>query len=56
MEPIVEKAYAEVTGTTLQQPLTAYRESYSVSIESFADEVVAWLDKQATGNEVGLLH
>jgi hypothetical protein len=53
VEPVVEKAYAEVTGTTLQQPLTAYRESYSVSIESFADEVAAWLDKQASGTRLG---
>lgn len=45
-EPAAEKAYAEVTGTALERPLTAYRENYSVSIESFAEEVAAWLDQQ----------
>ncbi|KAA0021560.1 BREX system P-loop protein BrxC [Antrihabitans cavernicola] len=45
-EPAAEKAYSEVTGAELERPLTAYRESYSVSIESFADEVAAWLDQQ----------
>ena len=43
-EPAVEKAYAEATGTELERPLIAYRENYSVSIESFADEVAKWLD------------
>ena len=46
VEPHVEKAYAEVTGVCLDKPLTAYRENYSVSIESFAEEVGAWLDQQ----------
>lgn len=46
VEPHVEKAYAEVTGVSLDKPLTAYRENYSVSIESFAEEVGAWLDQQ----------
>jgi hypothetical protein len=46
VEPAVEKAYAEVTGDALERPLTAYRESYSVSIESFAEEVADWLDQQ----------
>lgn len=46
VEPHVEKAYAEVTGTSLEKPLTAYRQNYSVSIESFAEEVGAWLDQQ----------
>lgn len=45
-EPHVEKAYAEVTGTSLDKPLTSYRENYSVSIQSFAEEVSAWLDQQ----------
>ncbi|MBY6414300.1 BREX system P-loop protein BrxC [Rhodococcus sp. BP-252] len=45
-EPSVEKAYAEATGTTLEKPLTAYRENYTVSIESFAAEVAQWLDAQ----------
>lgn len=47
VEPAVEKAYAEISGTTLARPLTAYRESYTVSIESFAEEVAAWLDQQS---------
>lgn len=46
VEPHVEKGYAEVTGTSLNKPLTAYRENYSVSIESFADEVGTWLEQQ----------
>ncbi|WP_433523887.1 BREX system P-loop protein BrxC [Nocardia pseudovaccinii] len=46
VEPAVEKAYAEATGALLERPLTAYRENYSVSIESFAEEVAEWLDKQ----------
>jgi hypothetical protein len=46
VEPHVEKAYAEVIGTSLDKPLTAYRQNYSVSIESFADEVGAWLEQQ----------
>ncbi|MEU7822449.1 BREX system P-loop protein BrxC [Catellatospora sp. NPDC049133] len=48
----VAKAYAEVTGHTEGAPtniLTKYRNDYSVSIEDFADEVRAWLDKQASG-------
>ncbi|MBM4589636.1 BREX system P-loop protein BrxC [Rhodococcus hoagii] len=45
-EPAVEKAYAEATGASLERPLTAYRENYSVSIESFAEEVAEWLDAQ----------
>lgn len=46
VEPHVEKAYAEVTGQVLERPLAAYRENYSVSIESFAEEVAEWLDTQ----------
>ncbi|WP_314191899.1 BREX system P-loop protein BrxC [uncultured Arthrobacter sp.] len=45
----VAKAYAEVSGNTDSTPtniLTKYRNEYSVSIEDFADEVMAWLDKQ----------
>jgi hypothetical protein len=52
-EPAVEKAYSEVTGTAVDRPLTAYRESYSVSIESFADEVAAWLDAQQPAMRLG---
>ena len=35
--------------------LTKYRDSYSVSIEDFADEVKAWLDKQRAGLPAELL-
>lgn len=48
----VAKAYAEVTGQDEGTPtniLTKYRNEYSVSIEGFADEVKAWLDKQEDG-------
>ncbi|MEW1805480.1 BREX system P-loop protein BrxC [Pseudarthrobacter sp. NPDC080039] len=48
----VAKAYAEVSGNTDSTPtniLTKYRNEYSVSIEDFADEVMAWLDKQEDG-------
>lgn len=48
----VAKAYAEVSGNTDSAPtniLTKYRNEYSVSIEDFADEVMAWLDKQEDG-------
>jgi hypothetical protein len=52
-EPAVEKAYSEVTGTALNRPLTAYRENYSVSIESFAEEVAQWLNDQEPGMRLG---
>ena len=45
----VARAYAEVSGQTETTPtniLTNYRNEYAVSIEDFADEVKAWLDKQ----------
>lgn len=48
----VAKAYAEVSGKTEETPtniLTKYRNEYSMSIEDFADEVKAWLDKQEPG-------
>ena len=48
----VAKAYAEVSGQTEGAPtniLTKYRNEYSLSIEDFADEVKAWIDKQETG-------
>ncbi|MDP4014447.1 MAG: BREX system P-loop protein BrxC [Candidatus Nanopelagicales bacterium] len=51
-EPNVAKAYAEVSGQTEGAPtniLTKYRNEYSVSIEDFADEVKAWLDRQPEG-------
>ena len=48
----VAKAYAEISGQTEGPPtniLTKYRNEYSMSIEDFADEVKAWLDKQEPG-------
>ncbi|MER7038014.1 BREX system P-loop protein BrxC [Streptomyces microflavus] len=51
-EANVAKAYAEVSGQTEATPtniLTKYRNEYSVSIEDFANEVKAWLDKQDEG-------
>ena len=48
----VAEAYAEVSGQakgTLTNILTKYRNEYSVSIEDFADEVKAWLDKREPG-------
>lgn len=48
----VANAYAEVSGQAEGTPaniLTKYRNEYSVSIEDFADEVKAWLDKQEAG-------
>ncbi|EFL00944.1 ATPase [Micromonospora sp. M42] len=51
-EANVAKAYAEVSGQTEGTPtniLTKYRNEYSVSIEDFANEVKAWIDRQAVG-------
>jgi hypothetical protein len=51
-EQNVAKAYAEVAGTdnaALENILTKYRNEYSLSIEDFANEVKAWLDKQEPG-------
>lgn len=48
----VAKAYAEISGQTAEAPtniLTKYRNEYAVSIEDFAEEVSAWLDKQPEG-------
>ncbi|PPH10516.1 BREX system P-loop protein BrxC [Rathayibacter sp. AY1G1] len=45
----VNEAYAQVTGIdakTAPDILKIYQDTYSVSIEDFADEVKAWLDKQ----------
>ncbi|RTE49651.1 BREX system P-loop protein BrxC [Actinobaculum sp. 352] len=48
----VAKAYAEITGESEGTPtniLTKYRSEYKVSIEDFAEEVKAWLDRQPSG-------
>ena len=48
----VNEAYAQITGldaTTAPDILKTYQDTYSVSIEDFAEEVCAWLDKQPVG-------
>jgi len=48
----VNKAYAEATGVDVDGApdiLSVYQSTYGVSIEDFADEVKAWLDKQPEG-------
>src|ERR1035437_2751819 len=48
----VASAYVEVSGGSTTGPtgiLEKYRDTYSVSIEDFADEVKSWLDKQEDG-------
>ena len=48
----VNEAYAQITGldaTNAPDILKTYQDTYSVSIEDFADEVRAWLDKQPAG-------
>jgi hypothetical protein len=44
--PSIDRAFAEVNGGTADGIIGQYSASYSVSIEDFADEVKAWLDKQ----------
>ncbi|MCT1605412.1 BREX system P-loop protein BrxC [Dermacoccus nishinomiyaensis] len=51
----VNEAYAQITGldaTTAPDILKTYQDTYSVSIEDFADEVRAWLDKQPAGHRL----
>ncbi len=46
----VDEAYAQVTGVDVSKSLdilATYQATYEVSIEDFADEVKAWLDKQS---------
>lgn len=46
----IDRAYAEVLGGDAPTDiLKQYSNDYSVSIEDFADEVVAWLDQQPAG-------
>lgn len=48
----VAKAYAEITGQVDGAPtniLTKYRSEYEVSIDDFAEEVKAWLERQEPG-------
>lgn len=54
-EANVAKAFAQVTNATGASPeniLEKYRDSYSVSVEQFAEEVVAWLDTQPAGTRL----
>ncbi|MEV0466516.1 BREX system P-loop protein BrxC [Nocardia tengchongensis] len=43
----IDRAFAEVNGGSAAGIIEQYSGSYSVSIEDFADEVKAWLDKQS---------
>lgn len=45
----IDRAFAEVNGEATDGIIKQYQASYAVSIEDFADEVKAWLDKQADG-------
>jgi len=44
--PSIDRAFAEVNGGTADDIIKQYSASYAVSIEDFADEVKAWLDRQ----------
>ncbi|QMU74589.1 BREX system P-loop protein BrxC [Streptacidiphilus sp. PB12-B1b] len=44
--PSIDRAFAEINGGTADGIIRQYSASHSVSIEDFADEVKAWLDKQ----------
>ncbi|TCC44056.1 BREX system P-loop protein BrxC [Kribbella capetownensis] len=44
--PSIDRAFAEVNGGSADGIIRQYSASYSVSIEDFADEVKAWLDRQ----------
>jgi Zn finger protein HypA/HybF involved in hydrogenase expression len=46
----IDRAFAEVNSGTADGIIRQYSASYSVSIEDFADEVKAWLDKQDDPN------
>lgn len=45
----IDAAFTEVDGNATSGIIKQYSASYSVSIEDFADEVKAWLDKQDKG-------
>jgi len=48
--PSIDRAFAEVNGGEATDGIIKqYQASYAVSIEDFADEVKAWLDKQPDG-------
>ncbi|AQP50316.1 ATP-binding protein [Tessaracoccus flavescens] len=45
--PSIDRAFTEVDGKDHHGVIQQYSASYSVSIEDFADQVKAWLDKQS---------
>ena len=45
----IDNAFAEVSGGEATDVIKLYQATYAVSIEDFADEVKAWLDKQPDG-------
>ncbi|MET4077028.1 BREX system P-loop protein BrxC [Janibacter sp. UYMM211] len=45
----IDAAFAEINGDATTGIIKQYQASYAVSIEDFADEVKAWLDKQPDG-------
>lgn len=45
----IDAAFAEVNGEATSGIIKQYQASYAVSIEDFADEVKAWLNKQPDG-------
>ena len=45
----IDRAFAEINGQATDGIIKQYQQSYAVSIEDFADEVKAWLDKQPDG-------
>jgi hypothetical protein len=45
----IDKAFGEVNGEATTGIIKQYQTSYAVSIEDFADEIKAWLDKQPEG-------
>lgn len=45
----IDKAFAEVNGSESPGIIRQYSQNYKVSIEDFANEVAAWLDRQPEG-------
>ena len=45
----IDKAFAEVNGSESPGIIRQYSQTYTVSIEDFADEVAAWLGRQTEG-------
>ena len=49
VESFVDQAYAKVTGQSVVGVLDKFRADYRLSIEDFANQVKAYIDKQQTG-------